>query len=143
MADCLFRRIADGKLPVDFIWRDDLVFAVADLHPIRPGHTLIVSRRHHPFFEDLPAETTGRALRLGHRLASAMKAIYGVPRVAFAFTGGDVAHAHADVVPLHEKTDFTSRRYIAEERLIFRSTPQACPAELADTVSRLCAALAR
>jgi hypothetical protein len=46
-----------------------------------------------------------------------MKALYGVPRVAFLFTGGD--HAHAHVVPMHEKTDITSQRYIAEEKLTF------------------------
>ena len=33
-------------------------------------------------------------------------------RVAFLFTGGDVAHVHAHVVPMQEKTDITSARYI-------------------------------
>ena len=37
--------------------------------------------------------------------------------VAFLFTGGDVAHAHAHVVPMHEKTGITSRRCFAEREL--------------------------
>jgi histidine triad (HIT) family protein len=41
-----------------------------------------------------------------------MKEVYGVERVAFLFTGGDVAHVHAHVVPMHHKTDVTSARYI-------------------------------
>ena len=45
-------------------------------------------------------------------------------RVAFLFTGGDVPHAHAHVVPMVAGTDITSRRYIAEEDLTFQSTPR-------------------
>ena len=41
-----------------------------------------------------------------------MKEVYQVERVAFLFTGGDVPHVHAHVVPMHEKTDITSARYI-------------------------------
>ena len=66
-----------------------------------------------------------------------MKALYGVPRVAFLFSGGDHAHAHAHVVPMHEKTDITSRRYIAEESLTFRGVPRASFEELAATAAQL------
>jgi histidine triad (HIT) family protein len=38
---------------------------------------------------------------------------------------------------MHEKTDITSRRYIAEERLTFRSTPEALEGELAEVATRL------
>jgi hypothetical protein len=41
-----------------------------------------------------------------------MREVYGVERVAFLFTGGDVAHVHARVVPLPENTDITSARYL-------------------------------
>ena len=46
-----------------------------------------------------------------------MKEVYHVDRVAFLFTGGDVAHVHA-----HAKTDITSARYIvAPEELTWSS----------------------
>ena len=60
-----------------------------------------------------------------------MKALYGVPRVAFLFTGGDHAHAHAHVVPLHEKTDITALRYITGE------VARAPSEELAATAAQL------
>jgi histidine triad (HIT) family protein len=66
-----------------------------------------------------------------------MKALYSLPRVAFLFSGGDHAHAHAHVVPMHEKTDITSRRYIAEETLTFRGLARAPSEELAATAARL------
>ena len=63
-------------------------------------------------FERLPPDLAGKILSLAQQLARRMKAVYGVERVGFVFTGTDVPHAHAHVVPMHEKTDFTSARYI-------------------------------
>lgn len=141
MAQCLFCRIVAGKLPAEIIHQDDLAMAIADLYPIRAGHTQIVSRQHVPYFEDLPEATASRIIQVGQRLSRAMKSLYGVERVAFAMTGGDHAHAHAHVVPMHDKTDITSRRYIVEEKITFRSMPRASAEELASSAAALRAAL--
>jgi histidine triad (HIT) family protein len=42
---------------------------------------------------------------------------------------------------MHEKTDTTSRRYIAEEQLTFRCTPRAPDRTLRDTAALLASAL--
>ena len=139
--ECVFCRIAEGVGGAHIICETELILALADIHPIRRGHTLIISRQHHPYFEDLPPATASELIHLGQRLSLAMKQLYGVQRVAFLFTGGDHAHAHAHVVPMHEKTDITSRHYIAEEKLTFRSTARASEQELADTAEQLRTAL--
>jgi histidine triad (HIT) family protein len=141
MPQCLFCRIVAGELPADIVYQDDLVMAVLDIYPIRAGHTQIVSRQHVPHFEELPEATASRIIHVGQRLARAMKALYRVPRIAFALTGGDHAHVHAHVVPMHEGTDITSRRYIVEEKLTFRAMPRATGEELAATGAALRAAL--
>ena len=141
MTQCLFCRIVSGELPAEVIFEDELVVAIADIYPIRAGHTQIVSRQHVPYFEDLPDATASRIIHVGQRLSRAMKSLYGVPRIAFALTGGDHAHAHAHVVPMHENTDITSRRYIVEERLTFRSMPRVTAEELASNAAALRAAL--
>jgi histidine triad (HIT) family protein len=137
MDECVFCQVAVGELRAEVICKDDLVMAIADICPIRAGHTLIIPRQHFEYFEDLPDETAGRIIRVGQRLSRVMKIIYSVPRVAFLFTGGDHAHVHAHVVPMHEKTDITSRRYIAEENLTFRSTPRASGEELSAVANAL------
>jgi histidine triad (HIT) family protein len=71
-----------------------------------------------------------------------MKPLFGVSRVAFVFTGWDHAHTHAHVVPAQDRTDITSRRYIAEEKLTFRPTPRASDEALAETAATLRTALA-
>jgi len=104
-----------GEIPSIRIHEDGEVIALLDIAPIRPGHTVILPRSHVETFEKLPAPLASRILDLGQQLARRMKELYKVERVAFFFTGTDVAHAHAHVVPLHEKMDVTSARYIASK----------------------------
>jgi len=85
---------------------------------MRPGHTVIVPKSHIETFEQLPAPLANRILALGQQLAQRMKALYKVERVAFFFTGTDIAHAHAHVVPIHEKMDITSARYLVSQEKI-------------------------
>lgn len=85
---------------------------------MRPGHTVIVPRSHVETFEQLAAPLANRILAVGQQLAQRMKELYKVQRVAFFFTGNDIAHAHAHVVPMHEKMDITSARYIVSRAKI-------------------------
>ena len=64
-------------------------------------------------------------------------------RVAFLFTGRDIPHAHAHPVPMVEKDDITSRRYIEEANLTFRPLPTASDASLAEVAARLAEELAK
>jgi histidine triad (HIT) family protein len=112
MIECVFCRIARGEVPAVLVHEDAELVAFLDRGPIRPGHTQIISRTHVATFELLPPDLAARIVELGQQRARRMKEVYGVDRVAFLFTGGDVAHVHAHVVPMHEKTDITSARYI-------------------------------
>jgi histidine triad (HIT) family protein len=94
------------------VHEDGELIALLDIAPIRPGHTVILPKTHIETFERLPAPLAGRILDLGQQLARRMKELYQVERVAFFFTGTDVAHAHAHVVAIHARMDVTSARYI-------------------------------
>jgi histidine triad (HIT) family protein len=141
-AGCLFCRIAGGDVPAVLVAEDDAIFAFLDIMPIREGHVLIVPKAHADYFEDLPPATAAAMLHLGQRLGKAMKRLYGVKRVGFLFSGGDVAHAHAHVVPMADATDLTSRRYIAEENVTFRSLPPVSREQLTATAAALRGAIA-
>lgn len=112
MTDCLFCRIARKDAPAVFLHEDADLVAFLDIGPIREGHTQIIPKQHYDTFEVLPRAVAARMVDLGQQLGRRMKDVFGVQRVAFLFTGGDVPHAHAHVVPLHEKTDITSAQYI-------------------------------
>ena len=110
--ECLFCRIAEKQTDAVVVYEDADVMAFLDIAPIRDGHTQLIPKRHFPSFDTLPFDLAGRIVAVGQQLARRLKTRYSVERVAFAFTGGDVDHAHAHIVPLHARTDITSARYI-------------------------------
>jgi histidine triad (HIT) family protein len=128
---CPFCAIADGRIKAHKIYEGERICAFLDIQPIRPGHVQIVPRQHYDYFEDLPPDLAAEILALGQKVAKALKRIYGVERVGFLFTGGDVAHAHAHLVPMHEKTDVTSLRYFSFDNLSLRPPERAPNEELA------------
>jgi len=138
---CIFCRIAGGEIPSVRLYEDERVVAFLDIRPIREGHLLVMPKAHFEYFDDLPAELAAHVMTLAQKLARAMKKAYGVARVGFLYTGTDVAHAHAHVVPLVEATDLTSRRYIAEEKLTFRPMDMVSPDDLKQAAGKLRAAL--
>jgi histidine triad (HIT) family protein len=141
-ADCIFCRIGRHEIACHVVHEDDRLIAFLDRGPIRPGHTQIVPRDHFPYFDDAPADIVCSIALAGQKIAAALKHLYRVPRVAFLFSGGDIAHVHAHVVPMLDKTDITSRRYIVEDTVTFRGMPQAADTELASVAEALRKALA-
>lgn len=140
--DCLFCRIARGELPAHRVHEDDQILAFLDLHPIRPGHCLIIPRQHYPWFEDLPEELATRITRCAQQLSRHMKTLYRVERVALFYTGVHVAHAHAHVVPMHHIHDVSSQAYLRDGVLDFTQPPQLAPDEGARIADTLAAAFA-
>lgn len=135
--NCIFCRIAAGEIPAYTVHEDALLKVFLDIRPIRPGHMLIVPNQHFDYYDDLPPELASAIVHLGQRLSKALKAQYGVERVAFMFTGTDVKHVHAHVLPMHEKTDITSPAYIEQDTLTFGLAPQAGANELAGIAKSL------
>ncbi|MCL5267365.1 MAG: HIT domain-containing protein [Bacteroidetes bacterium] len=44
--NCVFCQIVDGKAKADFIFNEDDVFAIRDVHPVAPTHILIIPKKH-------------------------------------------------------------------------------------------------
>ena len=140
-ASCLFCRIGAKSIPSHVVHESDRVLGFLDIHPIRRGHVVVVSKEHYAYFDDLPADLAAEILGVARELAPILRRRYDAKRVGFMFTGTDIAHAHAHVVPMVEPTDITSRRYIAEEQLSFGPAPRMPDEELAAIAAELSAAL--
>jgi histidine triad (HIT) family protein len=142
-ADCLFCRIARGSISSQRVYESEGVVAFLDINPIRLGHIQIVPREHFPYYDDLPSEIANEILMVGQRLAPVLREMFSAQRVAFLFTGGDIPHAHAHVVPMMESTDITSTQYIAEHPLTFQSAPRASAMDLESAAEKIRNVLAR
>jgi histidine triad (HIT) family protein len=55
MDDCVFCRIADGRIPAAIVLEDEQFVAFRDLHPKAPQHILVVPREHLTSLNDVDA----------------------------------------------------------------------------------------
>ena len=56
MDDCLFCKIAAGKIPARVVYEDDRLVAFDDIRPQAPTHTLIIPREHFASLNEVPEE---------------------------------------------------------------------------------------
>ena len=47
MDDCIFCKIANGEIPVNFIYSDENVAAFKDANPQAPVHVLVIPKKHY------------------------------------------------------------------------------------------------
>ena len=69
---CIFCLITAGRADASRIYEDDLVVAFMDIHPVTPGHLLVVPRQHAPDLESLDQAYAARMFTVGRRLALAL-----------------------------------------------------------------------
>ena len=51
---CIFCKIAHGEFSSETIYEDEFVRAVLDIHPVAPGHTMILPKVHAETVLDIP-----------------------------------------------------------------------------------------
>ena len=100
MDDCLFCKIAGGKIPARLLLDEEDVVAFEDIHPQAPVHLLVIPRRHVASLneaKDEDAPLLGRLLTTARRLARD-KGIdasgYRVVVNTMAGAGQSVFHVH-------------------------------------------------
>lgn len=65
---CIFCKIINGESPSQIVYRDDLVTAFRDIHPVAPLHILIIPNKH---FHSLNLANIEDEPMLGHLLTVA------------------------------------------------------------------------
>ena len=130
MSTCPFCRIATAPSGTSTLLQTPLAVAFLDIRPIRPGHVLVVPRRHEPDFWNLTDDERHDIFALAKRIAGAQRQLFNPLKVGLLVAGFDVPHAHVHVVPLHDAHDLTS------ERILNGSVKSAAADELADLQGR-------
>lgn len=68
---CIFCKIIKGELPASVVYEDDMVLAFLDIHPITPGHVLVVPKFHAELLVNLPAPDAAHMMKVGQRMDAA------------------------------------------------------------------------
>jgi diadenosine tetraphosphate (Ap4A) HIT family hydrolase len=91
--------------PAHVIFENDLAFAIPDKHPIRPGHTLIIPRRHVESFFELTTEEAVACFELARSVRDRLEKEYAPGGYKIGINvgrgaGQSIMHAHIHVVPM-------------------------------------------
>ncbi len=100
MEDCIFCRIIEGKIPGNFVYKDDEIVVFKDIHPLTPTHLLVVPVKHIAALTDLtPADNK----LMGEMIAVANKAAKseGIDKTGYRLVVNSGKHAGQLVSHLH------------------------------------------
>ena len=113
--DCIFCQIAAGEAPASRVYEDDQVVAFLDIHPVTPGHTLVIPVEHSSGLGDLPDEIGPLLFGVASQVAAALRAS-GLTTEGInlfladgAAAGQEVFHTHLHVFPRFRGDGFAIR----------------------------------
>jgi histidine triad (HIT) family protein len=110
-SDCIFCHIIEGKIPCEKIFEDEHVISFLDIHPVNPGHTLVVPKLHLPTISDLPDDVVTHLFTTVRNLSTPVKQAVGATGVNIEMNNGAdagqiVNHAHVHIIPRHHNDPF-------------------------------------
>lgn len=105
---CAFCKILRGDLEASFIYRGERCSAFLDIHPITPGHVLIVPNDHAERFANISLGDTGEMFELAQKILIAIQETDLSFEGANLFlsdgvaAGQEIPHSHLHIVPRFE-----------------------------------------
>jgi histidine triad (HIT) family protein len=111
MQDSIFTKIIKGEIPCHKIYEDDRTFTFLDIHPKRPGHTLVVPKKQVEFLWDLEDADYQAVMATAKKVALRIRDVLNAPYVGELVIGVDVPHAHVHVYPF---STIEEARYIPD-----------------------------
>lgn len=101
---CVFCQLIAGDFPAQVIYENESVSAFLDIHPVGPGHALVVPKKHYETLDQMPAEESGKLARVLPVLVRSVKEVTGADGVNVlqnngAVAGQQVGHVHYHIIP--------------------------------------------
>lgn len=109
MEDSIFTKIIKGEIPSHKIYEDGETYAFLDIHPVTPGHTLVIPKKQVEFLWDLDDETYQAVMTTAKKIALHLRKTLNVPYVGVQVVGVDVPHAHVHLIPFTDAADYHGR----------------------------------
>jgi histidine triad (HIT) family protein len=100
--ECTFCQIEQNQTERFVVLEGEATFGFLDIHPLFPGHTLLIPRQHYETLPDLPSELLAPMLSAAQLLSRAMVEGLGAEGSFVAINNRvsqSVPHLHIHVVP--------------------------------------------
>jgi len=101
----VFTQIIEGTLPARFVWKDERCVAFLTIHPLRPGHTLVVPRLEVDHWLDLEPRLLDHLMAVSQSIGKALQDAFHPPKVGLMIAGLEVPHTHLHLIPIRELSD--------------------------------------
>ena len=92
--------MVNGEIPIFKIWEDEKYLAFLDNNPVKPGHTLLIPKKHTDYIFDLSDDEYCELMLTAKKVAKLLKSKLHPKRVGIAVEGFGVSHVHVHLVPI-------------------------------------------
>ena len=105
---CVFCEIVAGTAPAFRIYEDELSLGILDINPFAEGHSLVIPKRHVPWWHDLTEEETESLFRTARIIAKRLMKAFTPEFVCLYARGRRIPHTHIFLIPT-QSGDFLDR----------------------------------
>ena len=113
---CVFCEIVAGRAPAHRVDENEEALAILDTQPFAAGHTLVLSKRHVQWWDDLMENEAAAVFALAHRVAKRMRTALEPELVTLYARGRRIPHTHVFLVPT-SKGDVLDRHFDELEKI--------------------------
>jgi [ribosomal protein S5]-alanine N-acetyltransferase len=107
--NCVFCKIIRSEVAASFVYRDKDISAFLDIHPINPGHTLVIPNSHYELFEEIPSPVLAKMMATAQEIQNGfVKAGIKMEGSNVFLSSGNVAGQEVPHVHLHITPRFLS-----------------------------------
>lgn len=107
MSQTIFEQIIDGTIPCHKVYEDENTLAFLDIHPVQPGHTLVIPKQAVEFVWDLDQKAYAELMSTVQKVAQHIKSSLNIKYVGSKIIGLDVPHAHVHLIPFSNSEQFS------------------------------------
>ncbi len=123
MEDTFFAKIIRREIPADIIYEDAATLAFLDIHPINPGHTLVIPKVPAKNIFDISEDSLLAMMRTARKISGALVNAVGAQGMNLGMNNNRVAgqlifHAHLHLIPRFTDdglTPWPEKKYSAGE----------------------------
>ena len=103
----IFTRIIRGEIPAHKVYEDDHTLAFLNIHPSRPGHTLVVPKVQVARLHELSDADYQSLMAAVKKVMKRQADVFGADyKICLKVMGFDVPHVHVHVIPCQTPADF-------------------------------------
>lgn len=104
MNDCVFCKIIKGEIPAAKVYEDNETLAFLDIHPVNPGHTLVIPKAHFESFLHADQKVVQNLATAVQKVSKAIVQALGSEGFNLGLNNGSAAgqvvpHVHFHVMP--------------------------------------------